>query len=364
MIPLYFIVILDFIQKKIKTLSALSSRLKYFCTIYLIIEFFLIILRPSYIFIYERHGQYVNNYINSEKIEDYYHINRPEDFLENINQEFVFKRKQNSLGLSDKEWVKEKPEGTYRIICLGDSFTEGDGVDYEYSYVQALQKNLNKKYKNIEVLNAGKRGSDPFFNFKLLEDKLIEYQPDMVIQSFTANDYYFDFVLRGGMERFGEDSTLIAKRSYWWEPIYASSYIARILIQTLGGYDKYLIKTKEYDKIVEDMKPKTAALFRQYKQFSEKNHFDLIVFTIPFNSVFGGDDENEKFHQELSKEFSKFDLTFYNLEPCYDDYVKNHHAIYQDYYWKKDGHHNAKGYEMMAECIDNVIEPFLINRHQ
>ncbi|MCO5247754.1 MAG: hypothetical protein M9887_02225 [Chitinophagales bacterium] len=54
--------------------------------------------------------------------------------------------------------------------------------------------NLNKKYKNIEVLNAGKRGSDPFFNFKLLEDKLIEYQPDMVIQSFTANDYYYDFL--------------------------------------------------------------------------------------------------------------------------------------------------------------------------
>ncbi|MCO5247753.1 MAG: hypothetical protein M9887_02220 [Chitinophagales bacterium] len=50
------------------------------------------------------------------------------------------KRKQNSLGLSDKEWIKEKPTGTYRIICLGDSFTEGDGVDYEHSYVQALQR--------------------------------------------------------------------------------------------------------------------------------------------------------------------------------------------------------------------------------
>ncbi|MCZ2393070.1 MAG: SGNH/GDSL hydrolase family protein [Chitinophagales bacterium] len=349
-------------SKIIQSFSPLFLKIKYFITVYLIIEFILILIKPESIYLPGRYGQYTNNTIAN--INNYYHISKPGDYVSNKEKEFVFERKQNSLGLSDKEWIKEKPNGTYRIVCLGDSFTEGDGVDYEHSYVQALQRILNKKYKNIEVLNAGKRGSDPFFNFKYLEDKLVDYQPDMVIQSFTTNDYYYDFVERGGMERFGENGILNTKRDFWWEPVYAASYTARILIQTLGGYDKYLIKKSRYEQSIEEMQPKTIDLFKEYQQFSKEHQFDLVVFTLPLKNDYQGNKENEKFYQAFHQEFLRFNLHFYNLKSCYDSYIENQHASYKDYYWKKDGHHNAKGYEMMAECIEEMIEPVLLKHFQ
>src|SRR5690606_23327303 len=96
-------------------------------------------------------------------------------------------------------------------------------------------------------------GSDPFFDFELLKDKLIEYQPDIIIQSFTSNDFYHDFPIRGGEERFQPNYKLKYRTDHWWEPIYACSYTARILIQALGGYDKFFIKIKERPAIEKEM---------------------------------------------------------------------------------------------------------------
>ena len=237
---------------------------------------------------------------------------------------------------------------------MGDSFTEGDGVDYENSYPSFLQRKLSEKYTNIEVLNAGKRGSDPFFNYKYLVDTLIAYQPDMIVQSFTANDYYFDMVIRGGLERFGEDGQLKYRYHYWWESIYASSFVFRIFIQAIGGYDQFLIKKSTFNQSLNEMKLKSIELFREYKRIADMNDFKLIVFTIPFVQDFTKKG-NEDFYNLFSPEFLQSDIPFYNLQSCYNDYVQSHQTQIKNYYWKKDGHHNAKGYEMMASCIEDIV---------
>src|SRR5712692_1770548 len=50
----------------------------------------------------------------------------------------------NSLGLRDKEISREKPAGTRRILMLGDSFTEGNGVDETETFSSRLQAKLNE----------------------------------------------------------------------------------------------------------------------------------------------------------------------------------------------------------------------------
>ncbi|MDT7041797.1 hypothetical protein [Candidatus Nitronereus thalassa] len=60
----------------------------------------------------------------------------------------------NSLGFRDKE-IRNIPPATnkFRIVFMGDSFTEGPGMDFEDTFVGILSDQYADK--NIEVLNAG-----------------------------------------------------------------------------------------------------------------------------------------------------------------------------------------------------------------
>jgi len=103
-----------------------------------------------------------NNRINS--IQNYYHIDFPSKKILLNKPEFTFSRTTNKLGYSDYEIQSRKSAKEIRLLCLGDSFTEGDGAPFEKSYVfQLRDKFLNST--NYYIFNAGKCGSDPFFNF-------------------------------------------------------------------------------------------------------------------------------------------------------------------------------------------------------
>jgi hypothetical protein len=303
-----------------------------------------------------------DNYISlySYNYSNIYHTTPPFYHFITNKGEYTFERKYNSLGLSDYEWDTTK-KNTIRILCLGDSYTEGDGAIADSSYVSILRKTLKNKYSNIELMNAGNCGTDPFFNFKLYEDKLQKYHPDIIIQELSYYDLYSDITIRGGRERFINNSTVQYRSVPKWEKLYAYSYIFRILIHSIGGYNIQLIREDEMPKIINDCKLKTVELFKNYKELTSKNNTDLITFTFPVFNQLSNLDNNE-FHLEMNNEFSKFNLKFYNLQPCYDDEIKANYTDPQDYYWKIDGHHNAKGYEMMAKCLEEIVTPLIEKR--
>jgi len=78
-------------------------------------------------------------------------------------------------------------EGTYRILCLGDSMTAVGG---ETSYPRQLEKVLNQRSNAAEfsVINKGAPGVDSGFIMRHLEDNLNKYAPDMVIVMMGCTD--------------------------------------------------------------------------------------------------------------------------------------------------------------------------------
>lgn len=99
--------------------------------------------------------------------------------------------KTNSLGFRDREFTFEKPKGTYRLICLGDSITEGMAVDNEKAYPKLLEAILNKdrgEKTRYEVINAGvvDYGTDQEYIF--LKEIGLKFNPDMVMLGFFLND--------------------------------------------------------------------------------------------------------------------------------------------------------------------------------
>jgi len=100
----------------------------------------------------------------------------------------------NSKGLRDYEHTYEKPEGTFRILVLGDSFIEAAQVPLNETLSKHLESLLNTNLdKDIyyEVINAGFSMYGTEQELIFLETEGVRYKPDIVILSFfPANDVF------------------------------------------------------------------------------------------------------------------------------------------------------------------------------
>lgn len=99
--------------------------------------------------------------------------------------------KINDLGLRSPEDIGyEKPEGVYRILVLGDSFTEAIQVELEETYGQQLARILKKKGYRVEVINAGTGSWGNDQELLWLREEGYKYHPDLIIlQIFARNDF-------------------------------------------------------------------------------------------------------------------------------------------------------------------------------
>lgn len=94
----------------------------------------------------------------------------------------------NSQGWKDVEHKFEKPENTFRILVLGDSYTYGM-VPLEELYTRQIELLLKQKgHGNVEVIAiaAGGWGTDQ--ELEALVQEGVKYAPDIVIYQFCEND--------------------------------------------------------------------------------------------------------------------------------------------------------------------------------
>jgi lysophospholipase L1-like esterase len=82
---------------------------------------------------------------------------------------------------------KEKPEGTLRIACLGDSHTFGEGVGEGESWPDALREHIDPGH-TIEVLNCGVNAYDTLQEVLWFERRILPLEPDLVVLAYFVND--------------------------------------------------------------------------------------------------------------------------------------------------------------------------------
>lgn len=91
----------------------------------------------------------------------------------------------------DLEWLGD--QSAFNIICLGDSFTYGWGVETPYVYPRQLEKMLNNGGlgRRFRVFNLAVPGSNSSQHLKYLEEILGRYEkPDLIILLTGANDHW------------------------------------------------------------------------------------------------------------------------------------------------------------------------------
>jgi hypothetical protein len=111
--------------------------------------------------------------------------------LPNISIEWNGKKfSTNSFGMRDKAYTKLKPANTWRIALLGGSYEMGSGVadDEVFEAVTENKLNAETKGKKWEILNFGCGGYHIIQQAKLMEEKVMQYQPDEIILVSHSRD--------------------------------------------------------------------------------------------------------------------------------------------------------------------------------
>lgn len=182
----------------------------------------------------------------------------------------------NSLGFRDHEYDNKFPV----ILFAGDSFTAGHGLkSVEDRFSNIVEKELNKKRKEITVINMGKIGLNSKDEYNMIKNffYLTRIKPKAIILQYFANDIeYTDGIA------FDYDIEKVIQTPL--KPIIEGSYLVNYLYWLFPRND---INSKYIDFL--DHLYKNHKIFSQHKNdlklflsYSNENSIQLVVVVFPF----------------------------------------------------------------------------------
>jgi len=88
----------------------------------------------------------------------------------------------------DHDYAVAKPEGTTRVLVVGDSMAFGWGVDLKDTLAKQTEQKMNAKGTKTEVLNLSQPAFNAMAEIALLKAQGLAYQPDVVVMAYTLDD--------------------------------------------------------------------------------------------------------------------------------------------------------------------------------
>jgi lysophospholipase L1-like esterase len=276
--------------------------------------------------------------------------------------EYDYHHRHNSAGLRDVEHALIKPEGTFRVLGLGDSFTAGWGAAYEETYLRRSEVALNARagdHPRVEFIKAGINGYFPETQRMLLENYGLKYRPDLVIAGFLANDVFDTWM---GIEAIvvskqgwltSRNATELGSLGTW---LYVNSHVARIPLAVLVRGKRGLFFDRDWTTAT--YRPDEASEQAWQEVLDEYDRMDrairqaggrLVLFYIPSNPPLTAMHEYPE--QRLGAWAADRNVEFVSA-------LAGMRAATGDetLYWKKDGHCTPAGYRVLAEVLTRELD--------
>ncbi|MHA2131842.1 MAG: SGNH/GDSL hydrolase family protein [Promethearchaeota archaeon] len=264
------------------------------------------------------------------------------------------------MGFRDSEHTFIKPEGVFRILGLGDSFTYGQGAPFEDTYLYSLEKMLNQREGNhpeVEIIKAGIPRFFPEAERLLLEHYGLKYNPDLILVGFLPNDVADTFMGIDAVTVSEDGGYLLPKEiGKGGEWLYFNSHLARIILQ------KYISFKHRRFRFPEIYKPngfhekdwqKVESEYRKMIELSARINAQVVIVHIP---QWVGDDSYFYPSTRLSRFSSKESVVFIDVLPAMNEASQD-----ETLYWVMDGHCNSAGYKVIAETVyAKLIEEGLV----
>lgn len=283
------------------------------------------------------------------------------------NKEFITEYTTNNEGFRDENFDLIKHN--FRIITIGDSFTECVGSTNDSTWQIQLKEKINISLnKKVEIYNCGIASSDPVAEYFLLKDKLIKYNPDLIIMTINDSDIP-EIEIRGGFNRFDHKNNLIIKKKPFWSFLLYSK-VFRLLNLTICDFAlNPLWKQKEE---VEKANSIIQNSIDSVNQLCLINKAKFLILFQPiqweidnglpykFNSTIEYCEKNNLEYLDVREEFKKLNVRVGNKKSRFEgifSYLYKKQDMNKDQilgseiYWEYDYHFNNYGYSLFAKAI-------------
>ncbi|GJL64929.1 MAG: hypothetical protein NPIRA04_35830 [Nitrospirales bacterium] len=286
----------------------------------------------------------------------------------------------NSLGFKDRE-IRQVPltSSKFRILFIGDSFTEGIGIDYEKTFVGLIDAALMQQ--NIEVLNAAVSSYSPMIYFKKVEYLLetVKLDFDHLLVFLDISDIE-DEVQRYDL-RDGRVVGLMSQTSRIKEFVYEYTGLMKNIWTLAVTLQKTLSPTHEDLRSDEERRyginqerslwTVNDAMFEEYgRRGLEKaqHHMDLLyqllqrhqkemtIAAYPWPDQIVHKDlhsRQARFWQEWAQKHS---VNFFNFFPLFISPESDAKKVLGQYFIEGDVHWNEQGHNLMAQELLRKIK--------
>lgn len=262
----------------------------------------------------------------------------------------------NSYGLRDVKYSKEKPAGTFRVICLGNSCTFGWRVKLEETYPKQLEKLLNTDldYKKYEVINAGVTGYSSFQGKRFLRDQILKLKPDLITVCYGWNDLLpAAFGIEDRNQKMAPQIFLDIQNLLGQTEVYRfirGLVLSRFQVKKTGNSSEMIPRVSPQDFLNNLL---------EISLIANQENVPLIFLTTPIASLeaFWGAGKVSKTHQW----HQVYNNIILNLPLSSDAYIFDAAALFENrknvYDKPQDDfiHYNSIGHRLIAENLDNFL---------
>lgn len=330
-----------------------------------------------------------NDYEARVVIPDVYnhHILLPGSNGDSRTSEWRVVERINTIGIRDRMYTIPKPNKTYRILLLGDSFVYGWGVNIEDSMGKQLEQLLSSGLNNklIEVVNGGVPSYSPTLSYLQYMNALRSLRPDLVLYVFDMSDvndeveYNKTAVIAddGTPLRVGSKYATISLFDRFMGKLYLYHFIMKTLMQKES---QYRVNQEGYDHWI-GMRENTLSIapigwrlvekrLRFLRDAVVSDGAEFVITIIPrspqiapglLNEV---DREKYGFPSDrmcclqtftvLSEIAQRMGAQFWNPH----SYLVSHKD--EELFYFYDGHFTSRGHALMAEYLKTKIEKMLL----
>ncbi len=261
--------------------------------------------------------------------------------------------RHNSVGWRDDEHALDKPDGTFRILGLGDSYLWGQGVKFEDICLTKLRFLLQKTMpdKTIETINAGISGFNTADELQQLKRSGLAYYPDLIILHFTLNDVEDDLYREGPKVEFFNNYTYIYQSPDWFSRIsYVWSWSRyRILKYTLAErYIQECVDSFNTDSI--GWRHCQQAL-NDLRMICKENDIPLCVVIFPFFIGLDGGYPFQPVHEIVAEYCQSLGIPVLDLRRYYKEFRGPELWVHPT-----DQHPNEIAHDIAAHAIADYLK--------